>query len=86
MIVYLLATIIEAIFVFFLKIIHGVLVTAGISVNFSSLAQNDGFMFAVSFLDKVLGWTFLINALGVAVTIAVVIKLTRLIIGLISKG
>jgi len=86
MIVYLLGTAIESIFLFFIRVLRAVILGFGINVNWSSLTSNDGFRLGVFLVDKLIGWAFLINAVTITITIISIVKLIRLIVGIISKG
>jgi hypothetical protein len=86
MIVYLLAISIESIFLFFIRVLRAVILGFGININWGSLVSNDGFRLGVFLVDKFIGWAFLINALTITITIISVVKLIRLVVGIISKG
>lgn len=75
-------TIVQSLFHIFIVVIHGFLP----SVDFSGLVSNSGFMFAITFFDKIIGWNFLIYSLSTAVLIIAMVKLAKLIIGVFSKG
>jgi hypothetical protein len=86
MIVYLLGTAIESIFLFFIRVLHAIILGFGINIDWGALASNDGFRLGVYMVDKFIGWAFLINALTITITVISVVKLIRLIVGIISKG
>ena len=86
MIVYWLATVIESIFLFFIRVLRAVIISFGINVNWASLSSNYGFRLGVYLVDKLIGWAFIINALTVTITVISVVKLVRLVVGIISKG
>jgi len=82
MITYLLIMIVQSFFLGIVVVIKGFIP----SVSFEALTENNGFMFAVSLVDKVIGWSFLINSLSTAVLIIAIIKMVKLAIGIMSKG
>lgn len=86
MIVYWLATAIEGIFLFFIRVLRSIILSFGINVNWASLSSNDGFRLGVYLVDKLIGWPFIINALTITITVISIVKLIRLVVGIISKG
>jgi hypothetical protein len=75
-------SIIQALFTVFIQVIHTFLPF----VDFVGLASNSGFMFGITFFDRIIGWNFLINSLVSAVLIIAMVKMARFIIGVFSKG
>jgi hypothetical protein len=86
MIIYWLATAIENIFLFFIRVLRSIVLSFGINVNWSGLTSNDGFRLGVYLVDKLIGWAFIINAITITITVISIVKLIRLVVGIISKG
>jgi hypothetical protein len=86
MIVYLLAVAIESIFLFFIRLLRSIILAFGINISWNGLISNNGFRVGVFLIEKFIGWAFLINAITITITIISVVKLIRLVVGIISKG
>ena len=82
MITYLIIVMVQSVFLALVAIVK-VFVPG---VAFTGLTDNLGFCFAVSLIDRVIGWNFLINSISSAILIIAVIKMVKLIIGVFSKG
>jgi len=82
LITFIFISIVQALFTVFIQVIHTFLPF----VDFTGLTSNTGFMFSITFFDRIIGWNFLINSLISAVLIIAMVKMARFFIGVFCKG
>lgn len=88
MIVYLLGLTVESVFiaiVFVLKTIFGSLWTGGID-KITTFLNFSGVQLGLKFYDLFIGISYTMWAIGTLITIAITVKIIRLIIGIFSKA